>query len=180
MGTAGGYVGGVAFVARYTAVVLPLLLLVAAFGVTQLPSWRWRDAVLSVLVVVGLVASLEEVLEVRTQAPDVARAIEAGSVAGEVVAYCPSQLGPGVSRLLPDDRRGSPSPICRAPGTSTTATTSTTSSRAIPAPSPRRSSSVRRRPAVARRGPAATTAWARKCEDVVQAVEAVRPEPRSC
>jgi mannosyltransferase len=173
----GGYLGGVSFMARYTAVVLPLLVLVCAFGVTQLPSWRWRDAVLAVVVVLGLVASLEESLETRTQAPDVAAAIEAGSTPGELVAYCPSQLGPGVSRLLPDDRQE------------------------VTFPDLDRASRVNWTDYLAhvRRGdPGAFTAelldragdrplwvvWAsghfglgRKCEDVVQAIEAVRPEP---
>ena len=177
LATVGGYVGDVAFVARYTAVVLPLLVLVCAFGVTQLPSWRWRDAVLGIVVVLGLVASLEESLETRTQAPDVAAAIEAGSTPGELVAYCPSQLGPGVSRLLPDDRQE------------------------VTFPDFDRASRVNWTDYLGhvRRGdPRAFTAelldragdrplwvvWAsghfglgRKCEDVVQAIEAVRPEP---
>jgi mannosyltransferase len=177
LGTAGGYVGDVAFVARYTAVVLPLLLLVCAFGVTQLPSWRWRDAILAVVVVVGLVASLEEVLEVRTQAPDVAAAIEARSTPGEVVAYCPSQLGPGVSRLLPDDRREVTFPdldgASRVNWTDYLEHVRRGDPRAFAAALLERAGD----------GPL-WVVWAgghrglgRKCEDVVQAVEAARPEP---
>jgi mannosyltransferase len=105
IGVVGGYVGDVAFASRYTAVVLPLLILVAAYGVTRLPRWPWRSAVLASLVVLGLVASLEESLESRTQAPRVAATIAAKSSPGDLVLYCPDQLGPGVSRLLPDDRR---------------------------------------------------------------------------
>jgi hypothetical protein len=105
LGVVGGYAGGVAFASRYTAVVLPLLILVAAFGLTRLPRWPWRTSALALLVVLGLLASLEESLEIRTQAPRIARAIEAGSQPGDLVAYCPDQLGPAVSRLLPDDRR---------------------------------------------------------------------------
>jgi hypothetical protein len=177
LGTAGGYLGDVAFVARYTAVVLPLLLLVCAFGVTQLPSWRWRDAILAVVVVVGLVASLEEVLEVRTQAPDVAAAIEARSTPGEVVAYCPSQLGPGVSRLLPDDRREVTFPdldgASRVNWTDYLEHVRRGDPRAFAAALLERAGD----------GPL-WVVWAgghrglgRKCEDVVQAVEAARPEP---
>jgi mannosyltransferase len=105
LGVFGGYAGGVAFASRYTAVVLPLLILVAALGLTRLPRWPWRTAVLGTLVVLGLMASLEESLEVRTQAPRVARIVAERSAPGELVVYCPDQLGPGVSRLLPDDRR---------------------------------------------------------------------------
>jgi len=105
LGVVGGYLGGIAFASRYTAVVLPLLILVAAFGLTRLPRWPWRTGVLAVLVVTGLLASLEDALEIRTQAPRLAAAIEARSAPGELVAYCPDQLGPGVSRILPRDRR---------------------------------------------------------------------------
>jgi mannosyltransferase len=105
LGVVGGYVGGVAFASRYTAVVLPLLILVAAFGLTVLPHWPWRTAAVALLVALGLLASLEESLEIRTQAPKVAQIIADQSAPGELVVYCPDQLGPGVSRLLPDDRR---------------------------------------------------------------------------
>jgi hypothetical protein len=103
-GVLGGYLGRVAFASRYTAVVLPLLILVAAYGLTVLPRWPWRSAALAVLVALGLVASLEESLEIRTQAPRVASVIAERSRPGDLVVYCPDQLGPGVSRLLPDDR----------------------------------------------------------------------------
>ena len=105
LGVVGGYLGGIAFASRYTAVVLPLFILVAAYGLTRLPRWPWRSAGLAVLVVLGLMASLEESLESRTQAPKVAATIAARSTLGALVLYCPDQLGPGVSRLLPDDRR---------------------------------------------------------------------------
>ena len=39
----------------------------------------------------------------RTSAARVAAALQAGVEPGDVVAYCPDQLGPSVSRLLPDD-----------------------------------------------------------------------------
>ncbi len=105
LGVIGGYAGGIAFASRYTAVVLPLLILVASFGLTRLPRWPWRSAVLSTLVVLGLMAALEESLESRTQAPRIAATIAERSAPGELVVYCPDQLGPAVNRLLPDDRR---------------------------------------------------------------------------
>ena len=42
----------------------------------------------------------------RTQAGQVAAAIEAEAGPGDVVAYCPDQLGPGTSRLLDDGPPG--------------------------------------------------------------------------
>jgi mannosyltransferase len=177
LGTVGGYLGGVAFVARYTAVVLPLLLLVGAYGVTQLPSWRWRDATLGVIVVLGLVASLEEVLEVRTQAPQVASAIEESSAPGEVVAYCPSQLGPGVSRLLPDDRRELTFPDLDGAERVDWTHYLDRVGRGDPA-------EFAARVLDAAAGGPLWVVWAgghyglgRRCEDVVQAIEAARPEP---
>jgi mannosyltransferase len=105
LGVLGGYIGGVAFASRYTATVLPLLILVAAYGLARLPRWPWRSAAVVVLVVLGLVAALEESMQSRTQAPRVAATIAAESAPGELVLYCPDQLGPAVSRVLPDDRR---------------------------------------------------------------------------
>ena len=39
----------------------------------------------------------------RTQAPSVAAHLTESAQPGDVVAYCPDQLGPSVRRLLPDD-----------------------------------------------------------------------------
>lgn len=115
LGVLGGYAGSIAFASRYTAVVLPLLILVAAFGLTLLPRWPWRSAAVALLVVLGLLAALEESIESRTQAPRVAATIAARSGADELVLYCPDQLGPGVSRLLPDDHRQVTFPDLQSP-----------------------------------------------------------------
>ncbi|CAN5607346.1 hypothetical protein BH18ACT1_BH18ACT1_04240 [soil metagenome] len=111
----GGYVGAVAFASRYTAIVFPLVLLVAAIGVTRLPDRPVALVVLLGLLGLGGAAGLEDTFESRAQAPKVANAIEAGWEGGDLVVYCPDQLGPGVSRLLPFALRGVTFPELQRP-----------------------------------------------------------------
>ena len=98
-----GYLSGSAFAPRYAATVFPLLLLLASLGTSILPRPRIRRLVLCTLVTVGLVFSVRNVWVQRTQAGQLAAAITAGAAPGDLVAICPDQLGPAVSRLLPDD-----------------------------------------------------------------------------
>jgi hypothetical protein len=56
-----------------------------------------------VAVAAGLLASLPLVTEQRTQAVEVAAAIDGLARPGDVVAYCPDQLGPAHSRLIRSD-----------------------------------------------------------------------------
>jgi hypothetical protein len=58
---------------------------------------------LVVLTVLGLIGVRPVMIYERTQAASVARQLRAKAVPGDVVAYCPDQLAPSVSRLLPDD-----------------------------------------------------------------------------
>jgi mannosyltransferase len=100
-----GQVTGAAFAARYTSVVLPLFLLLAAVGVARL-SARLRTAVLAVAVVAGLSGAVPHAFdEGKTQAAVVAQALRSEALAGDVVVYCPDQLGPATSRLLPGHLR---------------------------------------------------------------------------
>ncbi len=111
----GGYVGAIAFASRYTAIVFPLVLLVAAVGLTRLPDRPVALLVLLALLGLGSAAGLEDTLESRSQAPKTVDAIEAGWEGGDLVVYCPDQLGPAVSRLLPYERRGVTFPALRRP-----------------------------------------------------------------
>jgi mannosyltransferase len=54
------------------------------------------------VVALGLVGGWRNAGDERTQAGEVADAIEAELAPGDVVAFCPDQLGPGVTRLLPE------------------------------------------------------------------------------
>ena len=98
---AAGVATSAAFASRYTAVIVPLLLLVAAFGVTAFADHRAVVAVVAMVAVLGLVGSTRNLTTPRTQAPDVAAAIRADGKPDDVVVYCPDQIAPDVHRLLP-------------------------------------------------------------------------------
>jgi 4-amino-4-deoxy-L-arabinose transferase-like glycosyltransferase len=98
-----GFVTASAFQGRYAAVVLPPFLLLAVIGMATLADRRVRTGVLAVAVALGLAAAASNVTTNRTQAGQVAAAIRAQAKPGDVVGYCPDQLGPSVSRLLPSN-----------------------------------------------------------------------------
>ncbi len=91
------------FSERYTAVVFPFFVLLAAAGVTLVSERRARTGLLAAAVALGLIGGGVAVLKNRTQAGEIARALVAGAAPNDVVAYCPDQLGPAVARLLPQD-----------------------------------------------------------------------------
>jgi mannosyltransferase len=101
----GGLSLGASGEARHTTVALPLVLLVAAYGATRLPSWWLRTCVVGGVALCGIVGALANVGDARTQAGEVAREVRASVRPGDLVVYCPDQLGPSVSRLLPGDVR---------------------------------------------------------------------------
>ncbi len=84
---------------RYTAVVVPFVLLLVALGVLALPP-RHAVGALAGLVGIGLLAGIEAGGATRTQAGDVAATLNRLAAPGDVVIYCPDQLAPAVSRLL--------------------------------------------------------------------------------
>jgi uncharacterized membrane protein len=91
---------GSAYVVRYTSVAFPLFLLVVAFGTLAFADNRIRCAVLAVAVVLGFISAVPNTGGRRTQAGVVARALNRSAQRGDVVVYCPDQLGPSVSRLV--------------------------------------------------------------------------------
>ncbi len=96
----GGIATSSAFSSRYAAVVfLPFLLLVA-LGTTTLLNPRVRVIVVGLAVAAGLVSSFQNVTTQRTQANAVAAALNAQARQGDVIAFCPDQLGPSVVRQL--------------------------------------------------------------------------------
>ena len=92
-----------AFEPRYTAAVVPFLLLAVAVGIGRIPHPTGRVVVLSLLVVLGLAGSLRTVTRPRTQAGAISAAVADRAEAGDVVAFCPDQLRPAVTRGLPDE-----------------------------------------------------------------------------
>jgi len=95
-----GIVGNSPVAGRYTAVAFPLLILLAALGAWVAgPRLRWGITALAV--VLGLASGYQVTTLARTQVPLVAQALMAQVRAGDLVVYCPDQLGPSTSRLLP-------------------------------------------------------------------------------
>jgi uncharacterized membrane protein len=98
-----GLVTNSAFAVRYASILFPFVLLLVALGTAAfLDPWVYR-ATVGVAVVLGLIAIVPNVVGDRTSAPKVAAILRAQARPGDVVAYCPDQLGPGVSRLLSAD-----------------------------------------------------------------------------
>jgi len=95
-----GMIANAAFVARYTAVVLPMYLLICATGMAVIPGRRFRAGCIALLCLAGLWTGRNENRQQRTQAVQVAAILNAQAEPGDMVVYCPDQLGPAVNRLL--------------------------------------------------------------------------------
>ena len=145
---AGGLLAKSTFDARYASVVFVPLILLVAVGVTTFLDRRIRVAVLALAVAVGLAGAVPNVTTNRSQAGEVARAIATYGHPGDIVAYCPDQLGPAVNRLLPTGRYVQTTfPGAPARPSSTGSTTARRSRRPRLWPSPNTWSRCRRRPA---------------------------------
>ncbi|HZT67426.1 MAG TPA: glycosyltransferase family 39 protein [Acidimicrobiales bacterium] len=90
-----------AFTARYAAVVFIPFVLLVALGMLSFADVRVRRGVLAAAVVFGLAGSVTNVTTNRTEVGKIAAAIRQSAAPGDVVVYCPDQLGPSTSRLLP-------------------------------------------------------------------------------
>jgi hypothetical protein len=101
---AGGIIDKSAFSSRYAAVVFVPLLLLVGVGTLTLADARVRNGLMAVAAVAGLALSVENVWTQRTQATKVAAVLAAQAHPGDVVAYCPDQLGPAVYRLIAGDQ----------------------------------------------------------------------------
>ena len=99
-----GFATRAAFASRYATAVLAPFVLLCGLGIAALPSRRAATAVLAGVVGLGLVGSGAEAATERTAAARVAAALRRSAAPGDVVVYCPDQLGPSVSRLLPVGR----------------------------------------------------------------------------
>ncbi len=99
---AGGILSTSAFSSRYAAVVfLPLILLVA-LGTTTLLNPKGRLILVTAAVAAGLFSSIQNISTQRTQATEVAAAINREAKPGDVIGFCPDQLGPAVARQIHD------------------------------------------------------------------------------
>lgn len=114
LGAFAGFVTSATYQSRYAAVVVPLVLLAVAVGITRVP----QPARLVVgLLFVGL--SLAGIVWVnyyeRTQAGVVGAAVASRAKPGDLVVYCPDQLGPDYSREMPSRVRGLAYPALTSP-----------------------------------------------------------------
>jgi hypothetical protein len=100
LGVLAGRVDGATFADRYTAVVLFPALVIMAYGLTAIGDRRTRYGFLAVAIALGFLATIPNAYIQRTGAGKVGAAIAAQAKSGDVVAYCPDQLGPAVSRVL--------------------------------------------------------------------------------
>jgi hypothetical protein len=105
LGGTAGLLARATFAGRYASVVWPLFILVAVYGITVFASFRVRAIIVAIIAAIGLASGFRSVVDDKTQAKEVADAVKAHARPGDVVLYCPDQLGPSVSRLLAG-RRG--------------------------------------------------------------------------
>ena len=102
IGVLAGYLARSAYTARYTAVGFAFFILLVALGVTSLADARVRYALVAAAVAFGLGSSTPNITTNRTQAAKIVRSLVAHAAPGDLVVYCPDQLGPSTSRLLPN------------------------------------------------------------------------------
>jgi hypothetical protein len=101
VGVSLNYLAGQAFEPRYSALVFPFFALLVARGLTTFRDVRVQVGAVAALSLFGLIGGVRNATEQRTQAGEVADVIRASAKPGDVVLYCPDQLGPSVHRLLP-------------------------------------------------------------------------------
>jgi mannosyltransferase len=105
LGTVVAFLSRTAYQSRYASVVVPLVLLAAAAGITRLASWWWRAAATAVVLALALPGIVAAASQDRTQGGQVVDQLNAQAAPGDVVLYCPDQLGPAFSRHLRADVR---------------------------------------------------------------------------
>jgi len=103
LGLATGFVARSAFASRYAAVLFPLFLLLVATGITRFADRRMQSGVLAVVMLAsGLGAYFNANVFTRTQMASLADVIHERGARGDVVVFCPDQLGPSGSRAIGD------------------------------------------------------------------------------
>ncbi|MEZ5165587.1 MAG: glycosyltransferase family 39 protein [Acidimicrobiales bacterium] len=99
IGAAVALATGSAFEGRYAAVVVPFVLVAAARGIALFAP-RSGLVVLAALVAFSVAVGIDEARRDRTQGGEVATALAAGVRPGDVVAFCPDQVGPATLEAL--------------------------------------------------------------------------------
>jgi mannosyltransferase len=102
LGVAFTYLTWSAFATRYAAIVLPLFFVLVGAGLTRFVG-RWvRFGAFVVVLALLSMGAIFNVRDGRTQARQFAEAIEEVGQPGDLVLYCPDQLGVAASRELGD------------------------------------------------------------------------------
>ncbi|HVM27809.1 MAG TPA: glycosyltransferase family 39 protein [Mycobacteriales bacterium] len=88
-----------AYTGRYTAVVVPLVAVAAGLGAAALPG-RWPVVALAAVVGVGAGTGIPAAAAPRAAADRIAETFREAADPGDVLVYCPDQLGPPVAREI--------------------------------------------------------------------------------
>ena len=96
----GGVVLRSAFSERYTAVMFAAFILLVSMGLAVLTEPRIRYGVLAVATALSLAGSVPNITTNRTQSASLTAEIEKLGSPGDLIVYCPDQLGPGAARVL--------------------------------------------------------------------------------
>lgn len=100
LGLVASYLGGTGFQARYAAVMYPLFALAVAAGILVITDHRIRIGVLVFIVAIGFLGGVRNAHTNRTQASQIMDVVNAEAKPGDVVVFCPDQLGPDGDRLV--------------------------------------------------------------------------------
>ena len=100
LGLVASYLGGTGFQARYAAVMYPLFALAVAAGILVITDHRIRVGVLVFIVAIGFGGGVRNAHTNRTQSSQVIGIVNAEAKPGDVVVFCPDQLGPDGNRLV--------------------------------------------------------------------------------
>jgi len=100
VGTVAAVVADTAVVSRYAMVVVPLVVLVLALGAVVVAHRGVRFVLLAIVLAGGVVSVADQATTQRTQMTEIASEISGVVSDGDVVAYCPDQLGPAGSRAF--------------------------------------------------------------------------------
>jgi len=103
LGMTVSFAAGSAFQDRYAAIVFPLFVVCVAYGIGTLGARSLRYGLLVVIVGSSLVGALRQVGEHRTQGGEIVAAVDESAEPGDVLAFCPDQLGPSGTRHLRAD-----------------------------------------------------------------------------
>ena len=96
----GGVVLRSAFSERYTAVMFAAFIFLVSMGLAVLTEPKIRYGVLAVATALSLAGSVPNITTNRTQARSLTAEIEHLGSPGDLIVYCPDQLGPAAARVL--------------------------------------------------------------------------------